>query len=71
LPLNHDQQLRLIAHHPPQPLKILAFFSATSNTGHPDRSKPAHLLFCFAPAKQPACEVEGSLFAFQRSQNTI
>src|ERR1700730_9345138 len=37
--------------------------SAIGNTCHPDRSRPPRLLFCFAPAKQPACEVEGSLFA--------
>src|ERR1700686_677323 len=49
----------------------LGSLSATGNTGHPDRSRPAHLLFCFPPAKQPACEVEGSLFAFLRRQNTI
>src|ERR1700681_4081921 len=38
--------------------------SAIGNTCHPDRSRPAHLLFCFAPAKQPACGVERFLFAF-------
>src|ERR1700722_3624913 len=53
----------------PQDLGLL--FSATSNACHPDWSRLAHLLFCFAPAKQPACEVEGSLFAFHRYQNTI
>jgi hypothetical protein len=70
LPLNPDQQGSL-PHHPPQPLKTLSLSSATSNACHRDRSRPAHLLFCFAPAKQPACEVEGSLFAFHLRQNTI
>src|SRR6202023_974581 len=40
----------------------LGSVAATSNTYHPERSRSALLLFCFAPAKQPACAVEGSLF---------
>jgi hypothetical protein len=50
LPLNPDQQ-GSSPHHAPQPLKTLSFSSATSNACHRDRSRPAHLLFCFAPAK--------------------
>jgi hypothetical protein len=58
---------------PPATLVIpkLGSLPSMGNTGHPDRSRPAHLLFCFAPAKQPACEVEGSLFAFLRRQHNL
>ena len=49
---------------PAPAIPVITTVFTTSDTGHPDRSRPALLLFCFAPAKQPACEVEGSLFRF-------
>src|ERR1700736_2249666 len=74
LALNHQQASPVAAKRSPQRrtcCQNLGSLPAISNTCHPDRSRPAHLLFCFAPAKQPACEVEGSLFAFHRRQHTL
>jgi hypothetical protein len=61
--------LALALNHPLAPLPSPATFVIPPACRRQDRSRPASLLFCFAPAKQPACEVEGSLFRFLPTQN--
>jgi len=51
---------------PTHPLKTFAFFFRHQQRRSPRPEQAALLLFCFAPAKQAACKVEGSLFTLHR-----